>query len=244
MSNQIKVTVYSTRGQRKTDINTEATTWGELRPLVEEAGYDLNVLVGTDSINNHVYGLDTVNATELPTQDFILFLRPTKTKSGGRDVSNQSWGQLRNIMMDDISEDESARAYYNSHESGKNYTQLTTNELRDMVENYPEFQAAANAEEEEKEDHDYSEAPDECIENIEECVRTDAQRLSMAKKLVQEVIYENEDDYDVVERAEETISMIEGLQFEVGVSDVEVTTTIDPEIAELERKARELFGDN
>jgi hypothetical protein len=230
----IKVTVYSTRGQRKSIIETAVTTWGELRELVSSAGYDLQKLVGTDSINKQVFGLDTLDATVIPSQDFTLFLRPTQTKSGmGRDVENASWISLRGTMNRDIEEhEEEASEYYNSHFSGKNYTQLTTNELRSMVRDFPDFLAAQNEpEEEEYEDN----APD-CEDMDVECDRNDAEALSVAKSLIGQVA-NNVDNEDAQDMCNEITNLIDAVQSELGTSDV-----VDSETARLEAEARALFG--
>jgi hypothetical protein len=77
MSNQRVITVFTSKG-KKQKITTDVTTWGNLKPLVEEH-YDLNNLQATENI-----GKTTLMHVEaaLPASDFVLFLRPIKTKSG------------------------------------------------------------------------------------------------------------------------------------------------------------------
>jgi len=77
MANPRTVTLYSTKGGSK-KIETSAATWGELRPLVGES-YDLSNLQPTESVGKTT--LVHEDAT-LPEGDFILFLRPVRTKSG------------------------------------------------------------------------------------------------------------------------------------------------------------------
>jgi hypothetical protein len=74
------VTVFSTRGNNRAVINNfEGTTWADLKPLVEAEGYNLGELSATESIGRTDLANDSA---VLPTQDFVLFLRPNKMKAG------------------------------------------------------------------------------------------------------------------------------------------------------------------
>jgi len=75
--NQRTVTLYSTKGGSQ-KVQTDVSTWGELKPIV--AGrYDLSNLQATESVGKTT--LEHEDAA-LPAGDFVLFLRPIRTKSG------------------------------------------------------------------------------------------------------------------------------------------------------------------
>src|SRR6218665_2430792 len=82
--NERKITVFSTNGTY-IEIKTAATVWSELKPLVQEH-YALDNLNPTESVGKT--SLAHPNA-KLPAGDFVLYLRPVKTKSGlGIDALN------------------------------------------------------------------------------------------------------------------------------------------------------------
>lgn len=124
MSTQTRtITVFSTKGKRKSKIETEVTTWGELKKLVSKEGYNLDKLLATENITRR--DLANEGAT-LPEGNFTLFLRPTKTKSGGKDYSNMSFKELRAELTD---EDKTAI----SEETGKNYTRCSGGDIREYL---------------------------------------------------------------------------------------------------------------
>lgn len=125
MSNR-KVTLYSTKGGKHI-VETNATTWGDLKPLVA-AKYDLANLQATENIGKTT--LEHLDAT-LPEGDFILFLRPIKTKSGNVLRGDESYSELRSLVSND-----NIKAYLNSYISYKNWTQFTTGELRRGLKSY------------------------------------------------------------------------------------------------------------
>ena len=49
MSTQKTVTVFGTRG-KKVKLETSVSTWGELRPLLEEEGVSFNNMRATESV--------------------------------------------------------------------------------------------------------------------------------------------------------------------------------------------------
>ena len=73
------VTVLSTKDNNKKEINTDVTTWGELKPLIEAQGIscgDMKAMVrSTKATLEH-------SSAVLPTEDFTIFLTPGKVKSG------------------------------------------------------------------------------------------------------------------------------------------------------------------
>ena len=74
----MKVTVYSTKGQQKYEHETSATNWGVLKSELNGV-FDFESLNATENITRRDLTVDTAL---LPTEDFILFLRPKTTKSG------------------------------------------------------------------------------------------------------------------------------------------------------------------
>jgi len=116
------VTVFSTKGSRRAKIETDVTTWGELRSLVEKEGYDVDKLHATENIRRTDL---THKDAVLPMSAFTLFMRPKKTKSGG-NYDNMGFTQLRGELDD---EDKSII----SEQTGKNWTQCSTEDLRNYL---------------------------------------------------------------------------------------------------------------
>jgi len=113
------VTLYSTKGGKQ-KVETDAKTWGELKPLVEEH-YDLKNLQPTENVNKTTL---THQDAVLPEGDFIIFLRPVKPKGGMDGVEGLSFRELRKLVTND-----DIKSHLNQY-SGKNWTRLSTEELR------------------------------------------------------------------------------------------------------------------
>lgn len=131
MSTQTRViTVFSTKGKQKAKIETDVTSWGSLKPLLAEEGYDLNSLLATESIGRH----DLVNEDAvLPDGEFTVFLRPAKTKSGA-DVANMSYKELRAATKSAIETGgDAAKDHFNA---GKSYTNKSTDDLRELLHDW------------------------------------------------------------------------------------------------------------
>jgi hypothetical protein len=123
MSTQRTVTVFSTAGKRKSKIETDVTTWADLKKLVTKDGYNLDKLLATENITRR----DLANeGAILPEGDFTLFLRPTKTKSGGDNYDKLSFKELRAELSDD---DKSAM----SEQYDKNYTRCSGDDIKDYL---------------------------------------------------------------------------------------------------------------
>lgn len=74
-----KVTVLSTNGEGRKEVTTDVTTWGALKPLIQEQGLTVNNMKATvRSTKNTLESNDSV----LPNEDFVIFLTPMKVKSG------------------------------------------------------------------------------------------------------------------------------------------------------------------
>lgn len=152
------ITMFSTKGG-KNKVETEATTWGELKPLVEEK-YDLSNLQATENKNKTTL---THPDAVLPEGDFVLFLRPIKTKSGA-DMNDLGFRELRALVNND-----SVKEYLNGVVPGKNWTQLTTDELRAGLNSY------------------FVTAPEEVQEEVHEEAKKDENTLSFEEELFQKL---------------------------------------------------------
>lgn len=114
--NTRKIRIFTSKGAKET-IETSATTWGDLKPQVEEH-YDLSNLQPTESVNKAtLVHKDAV----LPEGDFVLFLRPVRTKSGV-DYDSRSFTELR-ALLDNDTKAEFEDAY------DKNWTRASHAEL-------------------------------------------------------------------------------------------------------------------
>lgn len=128
MNNSRVITVVSTKGGQIEKVSTDAKTWGDLKDLIEDK-YDLINLKATENINKTT--LEHKDAI-LPEGDFRLFLRPAKTKSGSiENIDSADFKTLRQMVIE-----LGARGYLNTIFKDKNWTQLSTLELREGLKNY------------------------------------------------------------------------------------------------------------
>lgn len=137
-----EVTVQ-TSGKSDKTINTSEVikTWGGLRDVLSSEGYDLSNLKPTENINKTT--LEHIDAV-LPDGDFRVFLRPSKTKSGN-PYANMGFKDLR-AKINELGEE--AKAHLSNLVPGKNWTQLTTDELRQGLSSFNAPQATNNVVEE------------------------------------------------------------------------------------------------
>ncbi len=88
------IKVFTSKGA-KTVITTDASVWGDLIPHLEN-DFDLSNLQAAESVGKTtLVHRDAV----LPSGDFILFLRPVKTKSGV-DYEDMSYSELRDRLTE------------------------------------------------------------------------------------------------------------------------------------------------
>jgi hypothetical protein len=73
------IKVFSTETSVLKEINSSATTWGELQAELKAQGIDPNNMKGM--VKESKTTLENTGAV-LPTDNFTLFLTPTKVKSG------------------------------------------------------------------------------------------------------------------------------------------------------------------
>lgn len=121
-----EITIYATRGGQMQKITTDVTTWGELQPLVRNAGFDLSSLLAAENITK----TDLVNdLAVLPTTAFRLFLRPKQTKSGSPDRK-----ECFAIIKTHLANNPGHKHLFTI--DGKNVTQLSTPVVQDLVAKY------------------------------------------------------------------------------------------------------------
>ena len=122
-----EIVAYATKGGKIAKINSDVKTWGELKPLLEREGYDLNSLLAAESINR----ADLVNdLAVLPEGPFRVFLRPKQTKSG----ADLPYKEVRAKVQELIASDgDVAKAHFNE---GKNYTTKKGDELNVLLNSY------------------------------------------------------------------------------------------------------------
>lgn len=72
------ILVISTQSGAEKTFSSSAKTWGELKDEIH-GYYDLSSLKATEATNKTTLEYDD---TKLPEEDFTLYLRPGKVKSG------------------------------------------------------------------------------------------------------------------------------------------------------------------
>jgi hypothetical protein len=139
MSTTRNITLYNTRGGQPKVIESSATTWGDLRQEINEAGFDTSSLLATESVTRR-----DLNNTEavLPEGEFTVFLRPRSTKSGA-----YSYREARAEISDLIETyGEQAKEHF-CKSYDKNYTHMTTAELNTAIEEFSPLEDKQVAEE-------------------------------------------------------------------------------------------------
>lgn len=215
------ITLYATKGAKKAKLETEATTWGELKSLIKREGYDLDKLHATENINK----TDLVNdAAVLPAGDFTVFMRPKQVKSGGRG-DGLSYKEIKSAIKDDFTSfKETADAHYNQE---KNYTTKGTEILRGLLNTFVAPSGVAKADVKEEvasvatETATVTETPSTPVKTI-----TNADRVEQVETLLKEIC-DNTENEDVSDRANEILDdYLPGLKEEVENDDTATVTTV------------------
>lgn len=202
MSTRI-VTVFTSKG-KKQKIETEATTWGELKPQVQEH-YDLSNLQPTENVNKTTL---THQDAVLPTGNFVLFLRPVKTKSGIDGVEGLGFRDLRKLVTSD-----EIKEHLNNQVDGKNWTQLGTDDLRAGLSSFNASDAPVVEETVEEVVEEVAETQEESCDTP--TVKTPLEKAQQVKTLLSEICDEV-DDEDACDRVEIISEDVDGL-----ISDLE-----------------------
>jgi len=129
MSDQRVITIYSTKGGMK-EITTIATTWGELKPEIKKAGYDLANLAATCGTTRN--SLDRDDAI-LQTGDYTIFLRPVKTKSGALTADSKRADV--NAVVKEMNE-KYGQPFKDHLNSKGNWTRITTPEVVELINSF------------------------------------------------------------------------------------------------------------
>ena len=87
-----KVTIYSNKTRATQEINTDVATWGELKGLISE---DMMVSNARCMAKENRMTLESAQAV-LPTGDFIVYVYPTKVKSG---VTEDAYTELTDAKL-------------------------------------------------------------------------------------------------------------------------------------------------
>jgi len=100
MSNVRVITIFSSRGDKTAKIETDATTWGVLRGLIREKGYEVDKLHASENIGKTT--LEHEGAV-LPEGNFTIFMRPKQTKSGAKKrADGMKLADLKKTAKEDI----------------------------------------------------------------------------------------------------------------------------------------------
>jgi len=207
-----EITIYATRGGQMQKITTDVTTWGELQPLVRNAGFDLSSLLAAENITK----TDLVNdLAVLPTSAFRLFLRPKQTKSGALD-RKECFAAIKVHLLNHP--EDKAKFSIN----GRNVTQLPTATVQDLVAKYCVKATTANS-------RSVNESVREVVGTlpaVDDTDLTDVEKVEEAIALISSL-----DSYDSHYKANKHLNRL--LQ-EVSFSDS------DSEESDLAKEAREL----
>lgn len=123
-----EIRIFSTKVKKK--FNTDVETWGELKGILREN--DISYSGMTAALSGSKLSLEHNDAV-LPTENFVLYLMPTKVKSG-INIDTFSYMDLRVAIQGIIeSTGDAAKNFFNS---SKNYTRKTTEELRTLLKQW------------------------------------------------------------------------------------------------------------
>lgn len=117
-----KIKIYSTSTGIAV-VNSEATTWGQLKVELENQNYSVSNMTAVENKNNSNLELDEA---VLPEGEFVLMLAPKKTKSGA-----YTYSELRASIKDAFENDKNA-ATDHFNQGGKNYTNKSKEQLEQL----------------------------------------------------------------------------------------------------------------
>lgn len=137
MSTTRVISIYSSRGEKASKIETDVTTWGALRKLIKEKGYEVDKLHASENVNKTT--LEHVDAV-LPEGNFTVFMRPKQTKSGaGKRSKGVDLKGLKAIVKEDTVSSDNGKAYYSG------YSSMKLDELAGLVDKFKPKTAKASA---------------------------------------------------------------------------------------------------
>ena len=118
----MKVTIFSTKGKKRSTVNTSATTWGELKSALSAEGIEtdnMKAIIGENQVT-----LESSKAVLPVDFDFTLFLTPIKVKNGV-DVASMSYKECREFIKTN-----------GGVETFGNYTRFSTEEARTQIASF------------------------------------------------------------------------------------------------------------
>lgn len=210
----MKITVYSTKGQQKYAHETQATTWGALKQELSGV-FDFNSLNATENITKRDL---TVDAAELPTTDFILFLRPKTTKSGA-----YSYKEAKAIIKYDRAAQKVIKEAY-----ATDYTHLSTEQLNEAIARFVQKtgQSAAMT----------PQTPDCCNQTEDEASEEEKDVIKVLNKALKASGYSNFSVAIFINRDEDAAPMPEKVRAKT-VAEMEAE-----ELQKLQAEADTIFG--
>jgi hypothetical protein len=82
-----KIIVFSTETNEKKELNSSATTWGELKRELRDNGLDASNMKGMTRTTKITLEND---GAQLPAEEFTVFITPMKVKSGIKASSKKT----------------------------------------------------------------------------------------------------------------------------------------------------------
>lgn len=124
----MKVTVFSTKGKKRSTVETTAQTWGQLKEDLLREGVDTQ---GLKSIIGETQLSLESNKAVLPDYDFVLFLSPIKVKSGvDINPETMSYKECKTYIKNEVANYDEAVAHFG------NYTIMSTTQMRSLIESW------------------------------------------------------------------------------------------------------------
>ena len=124
----MKVTVFSTKGKKRSTVETTAQTWGELKEVLSGNGVETS---GMRSIIGETQLTLESSKAILPDYDFTLFLSPVKVKSGCEiDPFAMSYKECKEFIKEEIIGDAETKAFFG------NYTIMSTGQMQKLIFDY------------------------------------------------------------------------------------------------------------
>lgn len=229
------ITLYATKGGKKAKLETDVTTWKELKSLAKAEGYDVDKLLSTENVTRH----DLVNDEALlPEGAFTLFMRPKQVKSGNRG-EGLSYKEIKAAIKEDFTAHPAeAAAHYNE---GKNYTTKSTEDLRGLLSSF--VAPTGQAKEEIKEAT--SEVPTTQEEVVSEVAKplTNLDRIDRVEVLLKEIAA-TATTPEAQERAEEILDdYLPGLRTEIESSCGSNVADVVKSVADAKEEPKESAED-
>lgn len=133
------ITVFSTKGRKKSQIESNAQTWGQLKEDLLREGIDTQ---GLKSIIGETQLSLESNKAVLPDYDFVLFLSPVKVKSGcDINPETMSYKECKEYIKNEVANYGEAKEHFG------NYTIMSTTQMRSLIETWVDDNEEIDAEE-------------------------------------------------------------------------------------------------